>query len=113
MRPLPGVDQPGLIRRAPAVVFHAGNIGRLLIELAHVLERRELEGLAIAAAIGKQVQETKEGREVVLPNGFEKVICEGRAAVGGCDGGDGEDVELAIGVVGREISAVDATLSGC
>ena len=77
MRPLPGVDQPGLIRRAPAVVLHAGNIGRLLIELAHVLERQELERLAIAAAIGKQVEETEEGREIVLPDGFEEVIRKG------------------------------------
>ena len=113
MRPLPGVDQPGLIRRAPAVVLYAWNIGRLLIELAHVLERQELEGLAIAAPVGKQVEETEEGGEVVLPDGFEEVIREGRTAVGGGDGSDGEDVELAIGEVGREISAVDATLSEC
>ena len=101
MRPLPGVDQPGLIRRAPAVVLHARNVGRLLVELAHVLERQELEGLSIAAAIGKQVEETEEGGEVVLPDGFEEVIREGRASVRGCDGGDGQDVELAIGEVGR------------
>jgi len=84
---LPGVDEAWIVGCAPAEVFDAWDVGCVVIEFAHVFESEKLEGLAVASAVGKHVEEGEELWETVFAEGFEKVVCEGRAAVGGCDGG--------------------------
>lgn len=101
MRPFPRIDEPWLVRRAPAEVFHPRHVGRVFIKLPHAVYGEALEGFAVAAAVGEEVEEGEHGGHAGASDGGEEVVGEGRAAVWRRDGGYGEDVEFAVREVRR------------
>ncbi|KAG6890737.1 hypothetical protein C0992_013120 [Termitomyces sp. T32_za158] len=90
------------------LVVDAGDVGCVLVELAHAVDGEGLERLAVAAAVGEEIEEGEDGGHACGADGGEKVVCKGGSAVRGGDGGDGEDVEFAVGEVGGEVAAVEA-----
>ena len=52
---LPSVDQPRIVLSTVAEVLHTLRIRGVLVELLHVLRRKELESLSISTAVGQQV----------------------------------------------------------
>lgn len=48
---LPGVDQPRVVLCSIAEVLHTLNVRCALVELLHVLSRKELECLSISTAV--------------------------------------------------------------
>jgi hypothetical protein len=108
---LPCIDQAWFVPCPPTEIPHARRIGRLLVEPGHIWERERLERRSGAAAIGEHVEEGEDGGEAGRAEGGQEVVGEGRAAVRGRDGCDGEDLEGEVFCqVGGEVSAVEATL---
>ena len=58
--PLPRIDQPWTINRAPAEILYVGYVRRLLIELTHRCWCEAAERRTIAAAVREHVEEREE-----------------------------------------------------
>ena len=54
---LPRVDQARPVHGTPAKVFDLRNVRSVLIEFAHMFDRKTFKGLAIAPSVGKHVEE--------------------------------------------------------
>ena len=107
---LPGIDESGVVHRAPAEVTHAGHVGALFVEAAHALDGEALERGAVAAAVREEVEQREYRRHARATHGGQEVVRESRAAVRGRDGGDREHLELARGEVRGEVATVETAL---
>ena len=90
---LPCVNQPRVVYCAPAEVFYPGQVGCLLVKLAHGCQSEAFERRTITATIREHVKEGEEGRKAVRSDCLEKVISKRGASMGGRDRGNREDAK--------------------
>ena len=109
---LPRIDESRFVHRTPAVVSHVRDIGCALIELAAVLHGQTFECLSVTSAVREHIEKRDDGGYAGFSDGFEEVVGKGRASMGGCDGGYGQNAKLAVGKVCSEVPTVEAALFG-
>ena len=76
--------------------MHALDVGRALVEEAHVLHRQELERRPVPAAVREEVDQREHGRQPLAPDGRQEVVRERGPAVWGGDGRDRQYFERAV-----------------